>query len=360
MGYAVPGGLVQYYAAQQGGAPMPPRTGSAPPSGMHPHPHPHGMGMGPGPGPGLGQYTNRHLFVGNLPFNCQWQELKDLMRGAGSATVNNPPPHHQHSPQHPFRPQHGHHGPPPPQPPMPYGNGQQQQFGGLVRVPYCPQTFEHLVAQPVQASSPLSQLAHSPSLASSRPRTAVTRPGLSPWDQRSPHAAPAQPHIAPSPTAAAASLSLPLSSSFPDGSRGVTAPTAAAPSPPAPSFARGRSHLAAPSRIAIPLPLPAPPAKAKAATTSTSAPPLSPDVSSLASAHSKSEGTIAALGRAFDGLSVMSAGAGAGAPAGMRSLQSFPRVSPPALPAEGSPPRRMRDGGASADGGAAFGTSIWG
>ncbi|KAK4691710.1 hypothetical protein P7C70_g9286, partial [Phenoliferia sp. Uapishka_3] len=29
-------------------------------------------------------YSNRHLFVGNLPFNCQWQELKDLMRSAGS------------------------------------------------------------------------------------------------------------------------------------------------------------------------------------------------------------------------------------------------------------------------------------
>ncbi|BGP47756.1 hypothetical protein JCM10450v2_003621 [Rhodotorula kratochvilovae] len=629
MGYAVPGGLVQYYAAQQGGAPMPPRPGSAPPSGIHPHPHPHGMGMGPGPGPGPGQYTNRHLFVGNLPFNCQWQELKDLMRGAGSvlradiaqgpdgrsrgfgsvlfatpqdaeravqmfnghefngrtlkvhfdkfsgAAVNNPPPHHQHSPQHPFQPQHGHHGPPPPPPPMPYGNGQQQQFGGPVPVPYRPQTLEHLVAQPAQAPSPLSQLAHAPSPASSRPGTAVTRPGSSLSDGRSPHAAPAPPRTAPSPIAAAASSS-PLSSSFPDGSRGVTAPTAAAPSPPAPSFARGHSHPAAPSRIAMPPPLPfslsmgmlpagaagaaqtpasagpggggggpfsplrthglppmtpsmpaftfggagpfaaqptppllphgmfspgvgvgfgpfspgtpgamspgaffasawgsaarpapaaanvgfnpmfpaypytpghhlahghggahvqhahagvpataveeeegheeeheaeettpvqdepaaadapsyfpcVPPpatasdaplprrgalAEAKAATTSASAPPLSPDLGPrvLASAHSKSEGTVAALGRAFDGLSVESAGAGAApAPAGTRSLQSSPRVSPPALPqggergwAEGSPPTPAEAGAgrrASVDGGAkraAFGTSIWG
>lgn len=30
------------------------------------------------------QYANRHLFVGNLPFNCQWQDLKDLFRNAGN------------------------------------------------------------------------------------------------------------------------------------------------------------------------------------------------------------------------------------------------------------------------------------
>ncbi|KAG0144156.1 hypothetical protein CROQUDRAFT_641281 [Cronartium quercuum f. sp. fusiforme G11] len=28
--------------------------------------------------------SNRHLFVGNLPFNCQWQDLKDLFRNAGN------------------------------------------------------------------------------------------------------------------------------------------------------------------------------------------------------------------------------------------------------------------------------------
>ncbi|KEI39919.1 uncharacterized protein L969DRAFT_16591 [Mixia osmundae IAM 14324] len=29
-------------------------------------------------------YGQRHLFVGNLPFNCQWQDLKDLFRAAGN------------------------------------------------------------------------------------------------------------------------------------------------------------------------------------------------------------------------------------------------------------------------------------
>ncbi|KAH8919852.1 hypothetical protein BT69DRAFT_1245971 [Atractiella rhizophila] len=29
-------------------------------------------------------YANRHLFVGNLPFNVQWQDLKDLFRNAGN------------------------------------------------------------------------------------------------------------------------------------------------------------------------------------------------------------------------------------------------------------------------------------
>ncbi|BGP15588.1 hypothetical protein JCM10213v2_003567 [Rhodosporidiobolus nylandii] len=62
MGGGVHGGLMGYYAAQQ-------RSQSA-------SPHPHQQQQQ--------QYTNRHLFVGNLPFNTQWQELKDLMRGAGS------------------------------------------------------------------------------------------------------------------------------------------------------------------------------------------------------------------------------------------------------------------------------------
>ncbi|GAA5855365.1 hypothetical protein JCM8547_009051 [Rhodosporidiobolus lusitaniae] len=68
MGYALPaggggggggvhGGLMSYYAAQQ---------------------------QRPQSSPLPAHYTNRHLFIGNLPFNCQWQELKDLMRGAGS------------------------------------------------------------------------------------------------------------------------------------------------------------------------------------------------------------------------------------------------------------------------------------
>jgi hypothetical protein len=32
---------------------------------------------------GTPAYTNRHLFVRNIPFNCQWQDLKDLFRAAG-------------------------------------------------------------------------------------------------------------------------------------------------------------------------------------------------------------------------------------------------------------------------------------
>ncbi|GAA5940140.1 uncharacterized protein JCM15063_001719 [Sporobolomyces koalae] len=68
----VPGGLMSFYNNHANGGAMNPMRGMS------------SQGMGP-PGPGGQQgYTNRHLFIGNLPFNCQWQELKDLMRGAGS------------------------------------------------------------------------------------------------------------------------------------------------------------------------------------------------------------------------------------------------------------------------------------
>ncbi|KAK4053382.1 hypothetical protein OIV83_001546 [Microbotryomycetes sp. JL201] len=54
------------------------------PGGMMP---PSNYGVRP-PAAGLNpvpaQYVGRHLFVGNLPFNCQWQELKDLMRQCGN------------------------------------------------------------------------------------------------------------------------------------------------------------------------------------------------------------------------------------------------------------------------------------
>lgn len=91
---------------------MGPQHGGPPNSMMGGPPHPGMHPMGPGGpyqlfpgGPGLmgppgglgmmgpqrtasGQGNpyppNRHLFVGNLPFNCQWQELKDLFRGAGA------------------------------------------------------------------------------------------------------------------------------------------------------------------------------------------------------------------------------------------------------------------------------------
>ncbi|GAA5879518.1 hypothetical protein JCM3774_002705 [Rhodotorula dairenensis] len=95
MGYAVPGGMLSYYnslaAATNGLA----RPGSAPPLGPTGYVNfvgggagmgiggPGFVGGGPGPAGGV-QYQNRHLFIGNLPFNCQWQELKDLMRGAGN------------------------------------------------------------------------------------------------------------------------------------------------------------------------------------------------------------------------------------------------------------------------------------
>ncbi|KAI0760498.1 hypothetical protein C8Q74DRAFT_1163946, partial [Fomes fomentarius] len=34
--------------------------------------------------PGTGTQTSRNLFVGNLPFHIQWQDLKDLFRQAGA------------------------------------------------------------------------------------------------------------------------------------------------------------------------------------------------------------------------------------------------------------------------------------
>ncbi|GAA5884087.1 hypothetical protein JCM16303_005910 [Sporobolomyces ruberrimus] len=124
----VPGGLMNFYnnnnnnnsnnmngmmmnnggmnGSSRGGGPLPPPLQQKYGPGPGPGPGPMGMSMGMSPyqgggGPGGGQgggqggpgqgggpngigYTNRHLFIGNLPFNCQWQELKDLMRGAGS------------------------------------------------------------------------------------------------------------------------------------------------------------------------------------------------------------------------------------------------------------------------------------
>ncbi|GAA5903860.1 hypothetical protein JCM8208_006599 [Rhodotorula glutinis] len=309
MGYAVPGGLVGYYAAapqpQQHQGPA--RPGSAPPHLMHPH-----GGAPGGGGPGGPGYQNRHLFVGNLPFNCQWQELKDLMRGAGSvlradiaqgpdgrsrgfgsvlfgtsqdaeravgmfngfefngrtlkvhfdkfsgAAVNNPqhphgpppppPPPHQHQPHY-----GGHHGPPPP-PPPPY-NRQHQPFAPPGPIPYRPQTLEHLVSQQQHSTpngpSPLSGLAHSVNGEQdypSRPGTATTRPGSS--DDRS-----AQSPPAPS-SASQQAPSSPALSPLPDASQGVTAPLPSTTSPPVPSFVRGHSNPAAPSRIAMPPPLP--------------------------------------------------------------------------------------------------------
>jgi RNA recognition motif-containing protein len=87
MGYAVPGGMLSYYSSLAAATNGLPRPGSAPP--IAPNGYVNlmgGAGAGAGGPPGAGglQYQNRHLFIGNLPFNCQWQELKDLMRGAGN------------------------------------------------------------------------------------------------------------------------------------------------------------------------------------------------------------------------------------------------------------------------------------
>lgn len=67
------GGLVNYYQQQHMNPNV--RHGMLPGAGGNPQ-------FGPSPVPA--QYVGRHLFVGNLPFNCQWQELKDLMRQCGS------------------------------------------------------------------------------------------------------------------------------------------------------------------------------------------------------------------------------------------------------------------------------------
>lgn len=73
----VPGGLVNFYAhnnasngALQSGGP----SGQIP--GVSYNSHAIHRTTSPA-------YANRHLFVGNIPFNCQWQDLKDLFRGAG-------------------------------------------------------------------------------------------------------------------------------------------------------------------------------------------------------------------------------------------------------------------------------------
>ncbi|KWU43023.1 hypothetical protein RHOSPDRAFT_10099, partial [Rhodotorula sp. JG-1b] len=82
-----PTGMLSYYSSLAAATNGLPRPESAPP--IAPNGYVNlmgGAGAGAGGPPGAGglQYQNRHLFIGNLPFNCQWQELKDLMRGAGN------------------------------------------------------------------------------------------------------------------------------------------------------------------------------------------------------------------------------------------------------------------------------------
>ena len=62
----LPGGLVNFYSYNNNSAGAAINFGN--------------VGYRNTPSPAFG---NRHLFVGNLPFNCQWQDLKDLFRAAG-------------------------------------------------------------------------------------------------------------------------------------------------------------------------------------------------------------------------------------------------------------------------------------
>lgn len=65
-----PGGLANFYQQQQ----LQHQRGP-----MHPPSNMFGSGRN-SPSPAL---ADRQLFVGNIPFNCQWQDLKDLFRAAG-------------------------------------------------------------------------------------------------------------------------------------------------------------------------------------------------------------------------------------------------------------------------------------
>lgn len=77
-GLGMPGGLVNLYAHNNESGMLQP---GGPPGQFMPPPAGQQLGMyrnAPNPA-----YANRHLFVGNIPFNCQWQDLKDLFRAAG-------------------------------------------------------------------------------------------------------------------------------------------------------------------------------------------------------------------------------------------------------------------------------------
>lgn len=68
---SLPGGLVNFY-----------QQGRGPPTYMQ-GPPPYGVINGGRNSPAPA-FADRQLFVGNIPFNCQWQDLKDLFRAAGS------------------------------------------------------------------------------------------------------------------------------------------------------------------------------------------------------------------------------------------------------------------------------------
>ena len=77
----VPGGLMNFYQQNNAssGALSSHSAGSGPNHGT-PHHFPQQVPFRSTPSPA---FANRHLFVGNIPFNCQWQDLKDLFRNAG-------------------------------------------------------------------------------------------------------------------------------------------------------------------------------------------------------------------------------------------------------------------------------------
>lgn len=58
--------------------------GYAFPSNLQQNQHPNQFQSPQNQQPGPSSYYGRVLFVGNLPFHCQWQDLKDLFRAAGN------------------------------------------------------------------------------------------------------------------------------------------------------------------------------------------------------------------------------------------------------------------------------------
>ncbi|BGO91174.1 hypothetical protein JCM10020v2_002825 [Rhodotorula toruloides] len=300
MGYAVPAaGLLGYYPSNGSG-----RPGSAPP----------GAGAGAGPH-GSGQYTNRHLFVGNLPFNCQWQELKDLMRGAGNvlradiaqgpdgrsrgfgsvlfasqgdaeravgmfngyefngralkvhfdkfagAAVNpnqngpnssNGPSHHYPPPPPPH---HAYPPPPPPQHPYPYANGQQHQQQQQQFVMPFPTRAAGAGEGYVGAPSPLAQLAFGERREKEGSLT-QSRPGTAVKREEQADAT----EVGASEGAEGGEGDEEERTKYAReptvSSHHLVHPRPHAHPHPASSFSRGHHHPAAPSRIAMPPPLP--------------------------------------------------------------------------------------------------------
>ncbi|BGP55142.1 hypothetical protein JCM8202v2_002739 [Rhodotorula sphaerocarpa] len=297
MGYAVPGGMLSYYSSLAAATNGLQRPGSAPPIGpngfMHMGPGGGGPPGGPGGGGGGGvQYQNRHLFIGNLPFNCQWQELKDLMRGAGNvlrADIAQGPDGRSRgfgsvlfaTPQDAERAVHFdkfagagvNNQPPPPAPPPPpvYANGNgghgssHPNMPMPMPMPMRPSLLDQYGSCGSNGSGPGSFSGPSPlsNVLSARPES---RPGTAQTDSGenargaeqkalgSPTSASSSPEAAGSPKPAEGDESAPQVKEKP-------APTARRRPPllqdtGGSSFSRTHHHSTAPSRIAMPPPLP--------------------------------------------------------------------------------------------------------